>query len=65
MTTNYFLFGLGFYTGVALCRRHTFKGSTLCGIARGVVIGILLWPLAIPLVYYAMNSESKDLHEKD
>lgn len=52
----YLAIGLGFYTGVALCRPHTFRGAPVLAIIRGVLFGILLWPLSV--VYIASRMDT-------
>jgi len=45
----YLVFGLGFYVALSMSRWDSFKGSDWKSIARGVVFGWILWPLAILL----------------
>ena len=45
---NYYLiFGLGFYTSLAVYRKHTFKNHNLPSKIRGFVFGVLAWPVII------------------
>jgi len=43
----YLLIGCFWYGVVALIRCDTFIGASKAGIARGVVLGVLLWPLLV------------------
>lgn len=45
--SSYFSIGVGFYVGVSLCRKHTFKGATVFEILKGLAIGIILWPIVM------------------
>jgi len=44
--------GVGFYTGVALCNKHTFKEADLMSILRGICLGVLIWPVGILIKAY-------------
>ncbi len=52
----YILIGIGFYVGLALARQKTFEGKEVRGIILGLALGILLWPIAMAIVY---NQEKK------
>jgi len=50
MIIEYFIFGLGFYTGVAILKRDTYKDASFGSVARGLIFGVLLWPIAMYVI---------------
>jgi len=51
MLALYLYAGVLVYTGAAIARRHTFRNATVASIVRGAVIGILVWPVGLVLLY--------------
>lgn len=49
---SYLVVGLTFYTVVAIARRHTFEGATAWPITKGVLFGVLGWPVMLPIMIY-------------
>jgi len=45
----YLIFGLGFYIGAAIKSLDTYKDATAFEKLKGLVGGILLWPLVLIL----------------
>ena len=43
----YFTFGLGLYIGLALNNPMSFLDANASGLIRGLILGILLWPICI------------------
>jgi len=49
--TYYLLIGIGFYIGLAITRRDTFQKATVWSVIKGILLGILLWPVGIYVAY--------------
>lgn len=47
----YFLIGTGVWLGLAASRKETFKDATWQSVVRGLVMGVLLWPLGAIMVF--------------
>lgn len=43
----YFIFGLGFYVGMSLKDPKVFIGTDLAGVLKGLLLGLVFWPLGI------------------
>ena len=41
----YLCIGFGFYLALAITRKETFKNADFFSILRGLIAGLLLWPL--------------------
>ena len=53
----YLLPGIVFYTVMAIKNRDSFKDASVRSVLRGLIGGILVWPLvAIILIYLNKNS---------
>lgn len=50
--SNYLLTGWIFYGVMAILRRDTFKNADNASVFRGLVFGVLLWPVAMIYVAY-------------
>jgi hypothetical protein len=46
----YIIIGFFIWLTDSLCRINTFKSATKISIVNGLIIGILLWPLALILL---------------
>jgi hypothetical protein len=46
----YLTFGLGFYTAASLFNLHTFKSATPMSVLRGLLLGVLLWPIGVIVI---------------
>ena len=47
MIGMYLSFGLGFYIGLAMNNPDSYRDATKKEIAIGVVVALLLWPIAV------------------
>lgn len=52
----YFIFGIGFYIGLACKEPEGFVNSSVAGLIRGLLLGILFWPIGIVVsLVFAMD----------
>jgi len=47
----YLLVGLGVYLAASASNPNSFKGASLFAIAKGAILGMLLWPIGLVLLY--------------
>lgn len=47
MISLYFTFGIGFYVGLCLKEPHGFTSARPADIFRGLILGILFWPIGL------------------
>lgn len=57
---QYLIFGLLFYAVVALLRWRSFKDADIGGILRGVLFGVVLWPVAMLYMLFAPQKDDSD-----
>jgi|GEM_PF-6248037 len=47
----YLLIGLGVYLAASAINRDTFKGASFVSCLRGVLFGLLLWPIGLVVLW--------------
>ncbi len=52
MLSHYLCIGLGVYAAASILNRDTFNGSDWRAIGRGLILGLLLWPVALGLLWF-------------
>lgn len=55
MMALYLTFGLGFYIGLAVNNPDSFRNASVMSIVRGLVLALLLWPLALILLPFVKD----------
>jgi hypothetical protein len=45
--THYLVFGIGFYIGAAIKDPQGFSDADAASLIRGLIIGILFWPIGL------------------
>ena len=56
--TGYFAFGIGFYLAFTMCNIKSFMDASAADILRGILVGLVLWPIGLIVqVYLMMESE--------
>jgi hypothetical protein len=49
----YFTFGIGFYIGLALKNPKSFVNANSAAIIRGLLLGVVFWPIGVILETWA------------
>ena len=59
----YLLIGLGVYMGVAAATPDSFAHATAAGIIRGLLLGVIAWPMAVVIVTILRTYEERKKFE--
>lgn len=57
---QYLLIGLIFYIIIAILRYKSFKNADIAGLFRGILFGIVFWPLAMIMTLMSMPKKDED-----
>jgi hypothetical protein len=55
---EYLFIGLGFYLGCATCRAAKFKDASIFSILKGLICGVVFWPIIIPILTFITEEEA-------
>jgi type IV secretory pathway TrbD component len=56
----YLYIGLGVYLAATARHYYMFKGTSAIPIIKGVLFGVLLWPIALIILYMAAEEDEHD-----
>lgn len=56
--TGYFAFGIGFYLALTMCNIKAFMNASAADILRGILMGLVLWPIGL-IVQVCLMMESE------
>lgn len=57
--TAYFAFGIGFYLALAMSNIKSFMDATPADLIRGILVGLIFWPIGLVIQLYVKLMESK------
>lgn len=55
--TPYLLVGLGVWLAASAANMESFRGASVISILRGLLLGLLLWPIGLVVLAHVNNKE--------
>ena len=53
----YLTIGLGVYLAASAAHSSSFKDASFISIVKGILFGLLLWPIGLVVLYYAGKND--------
>jgi len=60
MISYYLAVGVGVYLSASASHFNSFKNASTVSIIKGILLGLVFWPIGITILYLENNTDKKD-----